>query len=218
MSRDSTPVTAVTALLLPRRTEPCSEKSPPAMVGELDNTATSIRRARPSQSDTQLVRTDLESWREPTSHQVLTDKTPLLSLPRPQLLQLLPQFNKLPQLSRLPQPQLARPSTTTTLMSQLTPTSTHSSTPMTQPTVTSDSTPTEPNLPPSPLPHLPATSEFLPAPTAPESTPSSTHSMLPTSKLVFSPDTRSEFNSDPNQQPPPSDKPQFRLQSSQPST
>merc|ERR1719351_120299 len=134
------------ALLLPRRTEPCSEKSPPAMVRELDNTATSIRRARPSQLDTQLVRTDLESWREPTSHQVLTDKTPLLSLPRPQLPQLLH------QLSRLPQPQLARPSTTTTLMSQLTPTLTHSSTPMTQPTVTSDSTPTEPNLPPNPLP------------------------------------------------------------------
>merc|ERR1711978_84772 len=105
------------------------EKSPPAMVRELDNTATSIRRARPSQLDTQLVRTDLESWREPTSHQVLTDKTPLLSLPRPQL---------------------PRPLTTTTLMSQLTPTLTHSSTPMTQPTVTSDSTPTEPNLPPSP--------------------------------------------------------------------
>merc|ERR1711978_70843 len=98
------------------------EKSPPAMVRELDNTATSIRRARPSQLDTQLVRTDLESWREPTSHQVLTDKTPLLLLPRPQLpqLQLLPQFNKLPLLSRLPQ--LPRPLTTTTLMSQLTPT------------------------------------------------------------------------------------------------
>merc|ERR1711963_227242 len=100
----------------------------------------SIRRARPSQLDTQLVRTDLESWREPTSHQVLTDKTPLLSLPR----------HKLPQLSRLPQPQLPRPLTTTTLTSQLTPTLTHSSTPMTQPTVTSDSTPTEPNLPHSP--------------------------------------------------------------------
>merc|ERR1711963_719907 len=157
----------------------------------------SIRRARPSQLDTQLVRTDLESWREPTSHQVLTDKTPLLSLPRPQLPQLLPQFNKLPQLS---------------------PTLTHSSTPMTQPTVTSDSTPTEPNLPHSPLPLLPATSEFLPVPTAPESTPSSTPSMLPTNRLVSSPDTRPEFNSDLSQQQLPSDKPQFKLQSSQPST
>merc|ERR1719270_1642517 len=116
------------------------------------------------------------------------------------------------------EPQLARPLTTTTLMSQLTLTLTHSSTPMTQPTVTSDSTPTEPNLPPNPLPLQPATSEFLPVPTALESTPSSTHSMLPTNRLVSSPDTRPEFNSDPSQQQLPLDKPQSRLQSSQPLT
>merc|ERR1712241_272523 len=107
------PVTAVMALLSHKRTEPFSEKSPPAMVRELVNTATSIRRARPSQLDTLLERTDLESWREPTSHQVLTVKIPLLSLPRPH------------------QPQLPRPLTTITPMSPLTPTSTHSSTPMT---------------------------------------------------------------------------------------
>merc|ERR1712025_600524 len=119
----------------------------------------SIRRAKPSQLDTLLVRTDSESWRVPTSHQVLTDKTPLLSLPRHQLLLLLPQYSQLLQ--------LPRPLTTTMLMSQLTPTSTHSSTPMTQPTVTSDSTPTEPNLPQSLLLRL-LTLEFLPVLIVPE--------------------------------------------------
>merc|ERR1719499_400696 len=75
-------------------------------------------------------------------------------------------------------------------MRQLTPTSTHSSTHMTQPTVTSDSTPTEPTLPPNLPQSLLRTLEFLPVLTVPESTPSSTHLTPLTSKLVFWPVTR----------------------------
>merc|ERR1712117_706646 len=70
-------------------------------------------------------------------------------------------------------------------MSQLTPTSTLSSTHMTQPTVTSDSTLMEPTLPPNLPQSLLRTLEFLPVLTVPVSTPSSTHLTPLTNRLVF---------------------------------
>merc|ERR1739838_43502 len=71
----------------------------------------------------------------------------------------------------------------TMLMNQLTPTSTHSSTHMTQLTVTSSSTEMEQTLDQT-MPTLLST-VFLPVLTVPVSTHSSTHLMLLT-KLVFS--------------------------------
>merc|ERR1712117_57193 len=134
-------------LLSPRKMVQFTEKSPLLMEREWDNTATLIRRVTPSLSDTPLVRMDSESWKELTFPPELMDKTLLHLLPRlhqspPKL-----QFSQLPLLFRLHQ--LLNPLITTMLMSQLTPTSTHSSTPMTQPTVTSDSTPMELTLPPN---------------------------------------------------------------------
>merc|ERR1712117_836389 len=161
-NRDLMPVMAVTELLSPRKMVQFTEKSPLLMERESDSTATLIRRVTPSLSDTPLVRMDSESWKELTFPPELTDKT---------LLHLLP---------RLPQHQL----------SQLPPTSTHSSTHMTQPTVTSDSTLTEPTLPPNLPQLLLRTLEFLPVLTVPESTPSSTHLTPLTSRLVFWPVTR----------------------------
>merc|ERR1712117_628524 len=128
-NRDLMPVMAVTELLSPRKMVQFTEKSPLLMERESDSTATLIKMATPSLSDTLLVRMDSESWKELTFPPELTDKTLLHLLQRlpqspPQL-----QFSKPPLLFRLHQ--LPNPLITTMLMSQLTPTSTHSSTHMT---------------------------------------------------------------------------------------
>merc|ERR1719481_611823 len=77
--------------------------------------------------------------------------------------------------------------TTTMLMSQLILTSTHSSTLMTPLTETSSLTGMEPTLPreTTMLTQETLSTVFLPALTVPASTPSSTHLMLLTNKLVF---------------------------------
>merc|ERR1719168_76235 len=122
--------------------------------------------------------------------------------------------SQLPQLFRPPLPLL----TTTMLTNLWTPTSTHSSTPTTQPTVTLDSTPTEPTSPPSPPPPPePRTSVSLPVPTVLELTPSST----PSTPLTNRPDfwLVTKLASEPSQPPELSQlgsQPQFS-QLSQPS-
>merc|ERR1719168_95643 len=122
--------------------------------------------------------------------------------------------SQLPQLSRPPLPLL----TTTMLTNLWTPTSTHSSTPTTQPTVTLDSTPTEPTSPPSPPPPPePRTLVSLPVPTVLELTPSSTPSTPLTNRPDFWLVTKPA--SEPNQPPELSQldrQPQFS-QLSQPS-
>merc|ERR1719168_3292 len=121
--------------------------------------------------------------------------------------------SQLPQLSRPPLPLL----TTTMLTNLWTPTSTHSSTPTTQPTVTLDSTPTEPTSPPSPPPPPePRTSVSLPVPTVLELTPSST----PSTPLTNRPDfwLVTKLASEPSQPPelsqfsqPSKSRPQLHL-------
>merc|ERR1719350_8553 len=83
------------------------------------------------------------------------------------------------------------------MMSQLTPTSTHSSTLMTPLTVTSSSTGMEPTLLPRTTMPIQETlsTVFLLVRTVPESTHSSTHLMLLTNKLVCSLVTKLVFSS-----------------------
>ena len=111
------------------------------------------------------------SWKE---LMLLLVRNPLHLLSRPLLLLLSAMF--LLQLSQL----------TYYVDEPLTPTLTHSSTHMTQPTVTSSSTETEPTLPPLPIP-VTLSTMFPPVLTVPVSTLSSIHLMLlsKTPKLMF---------------------------------
>merc|ERR1712026_254181 len=94
---------------------------------------------------------------------------------------------------------LLNPSTTTMLMNPSIPTSTHSSTHTTQPTVTFSLTGTEPTLlPRATQPMLTTLSTaFQLVPTVPELTHSSTHLMLLTNKPGFLQVTKPEFSSEP---------------------
>merc|ERR1712106_785211 len=119
-------------LLLHKRMEPCSGRRPLLTVKGLANTVILIMMARLSLSDTLLVRTGSESRKELTFPPELLVKVLLLLLPRPLHLLLL---TKLLHLS-VRQPLFNSQLTMTMLIHQWILTSTHSSTPMTQLTVT----------------------------------------------------------------------------------